>query len=456
MVAQEPQCLALSFGAEMSERRLDRQIRVRSLESISDEKINWRRRSLWAMTVFVVGSLVLASVAPVHKVVMATGEIVLSAETVLVEHSTGGDVTAVFTERDATIAEGDPIIQFAPRALNAEIANIEIQRAHLTLRRVRLNSLLGDAPFKPPIDSWLSPLDLRNAANLYEAEKADFESERAALEARLAESRAEVSSLTAALASQRSEFDAYREQADVATQLARRDLGTRRAALDAEAQAAAAKSRYVETEGRLVAAGETIAQLKAERRRITARRRAEWSTSLTQAAEELARVEAALVEAYARRDALLVVAPISGRVLALGSEAPGDVIAPGELIASIVPAGDDGAELMAEVRISPDDIGQIGLDAEATVEVTTFQSDVFGEINGKLASVSPTSIAEPNEPPMFRARLALDRVESVSGETKLRLAPGMLVTATLVTTERSLIDYLAEPITRVLKIGFTE
>lgn len=428
-----------------------------SLQSLEDEKIQWRRRALLALTLFIVAVMAVTVAAPVKKVALATGSIEAAEDIVVIEHLEGGDVRRVFVQPNDEVAAGAPLLKLDERAVNAEISSLEIRRAHLSLRAARLESLLLGAPFAAAASPHLSALDRLNAERLFEAETANFDSERAALLARIAERKADQRALRAARVSLVAELGAYREQVDLSETLNDQGLGTRSTVLEGYARAAAAQTRLAEMDGRIIAADEAVTQLQAELRRVEAQQRADWSAALTEAAEEGARTDAALDDAYRRREGLMVVAPIAGRILELGSSAAGDVITPGELIARIVPSPKEGAlDLVAEVRISPDDIGHIGENAQAIVEVSTFKSDVFGEIAGSVISISPSSIADEQGAPTFRARLSLDRTVAELGDGTLRLAPGMLVTARIVTVERSLLDYLIEPITRALKVAFTD
>lgn len=436
---------------------VDRLMSTPSLQSLQDERIAWRSRTLSAVIVFFIAVAILAGMAPVKKVAHALGQIRAAEEIVSVEHSVGGDVAEVYAKADQEIAAGAPILRLKDAGLEAEIAALEIRQAHYKLRQARLESLLAQRGLEPPPDPRLTAFDRDNAARLLEAERADLRSELFTLEARLAERRADRAALAAARRSALAEVAAHQEQVNLSKQLGDLGLSTRRTELEGAARVAAARTRLAELEGRSAVAQKAIEQIEAEMRQAKTRRRAQWSAALTEALEEQSRAATSLSEAYERRAALLVAAPISGRILEMGSQAPGDVIGPGELIARIAPptAGGEG-DLIAEVRISPDDIGHINYEARAVIEVTTFKSDVFGEIEGALISISPTSVLDEQGAPMFRARYTLDRIEASVGESRLRLAPGMIVSARLVTDERSLFDYLADPITSALRVAFSE
>lgn len=429
---------------------------VAPLESLEDARVFWRRRTLLTVTAFIATMLALAAAAPVKEVAVATGAIRSAAEVVVVEHSTGGSVEAVFAASDDEVAKEAPILTFSSTTLDAEILRLEIRQAHLSLRMTRLAALLDEAPYTSPEDPHLSAADRLTAERLIAAERADIASERAALTARLAESRAELAAHEATAIGARAELDAYRAQADMTASLAARQLSTRQSALETGARVAEAAARVAEAEGRIAAGAEAIAQIRAEKTRILARRRADWSRDLTEAAASVAETDAALREAYAKRDALSVTAPIAGRILEMGARAPGDVVGAGELIARIVPATDAGSVLIVEAWAAPSDIGHISIGDRAVIDVSAFDAELFGEIEGVVLSLSPSSIQDESGAPRFRVRLSLDRTEARVGDAMLRLAPGMLATARIVTAERTLFGYMAEPVTRALDVVFTE
>ncbi len=258
----------------------------------------------------------------------------------------------------------------------------------------------------------------------------------------------------------KAEVAAYGSQTDIAENLSQKNIGTWRALLDSEAQLAQGEARLAEVTGRLDSARSALAQLESERVRGKAKRLAAWSAELSETAAKIADFDAALDDLAEQRALLDIRAPIAGRLLELGAATSGDVIVPGALVARIVPVSNDAQQtpipLVADIRVSPRDVGYVRVGADAVVQASAFDTDVFGEIHGYVASMSPSTIMGEDGQPFYRGELHLDRVVSDNGGAQLSLTSGMIVTAKIATAETTVLGYLTDPVRKSLDVAFSE
>ena len=147
-------------------------------------------------------------------------------------------------------------------------------------------------------------------------------------------------------------------------------------------------------------------------------------------------------------------APIAGVVNNVLVNGRGDVVRPGGVVAEITPTG---AELMAEVRVDPKDIGHISVGLETDVSVTTFDPNRYGKIEGRVAHVSADTFTdERTGDAYYVAYIALAQQEIGTGVRARELTPGMQVRAEIVTQSRTLMQYILKPVSRSLDQAFTE
>lgn len=427
------------------------------IASILEKGVRWRRAALTLTTGFGFLGVALLAAAPIEEVAFAPGEVRPAARIATVRHATGGEIVETHVRIDQEVSAGAPLFRLDGAALHGEQARLAVRRAHLALRLDRLQALLAGEAFIPTDSSDLPEADLDNARRLFEAERADLDAEVAAAEARVAERRADLEALDAASAGSAAQIEAAEAQLEIAERLNAQGLGRETTRLDAVARLADLTTRTAESDGRRAAAAQAVAQLEAESRRIAARRLAGWSTELVGVRSELAEVEAALLDVEARIASLLVAAPIDGRILELGPTAVGDAVAPGGMVAIVAPmdVAADSA-LVAEVRLSPDDIGHVRAGDRAVVEVSTFDASAFGEIVGTVEAVSAGALTDERGGRYFRATLALDRTTARLGDAHMRLSPGMRVTARLVTAETTVLGRLIEPVSDALSVVLAE
>lgn len=430
---------------------------ARRIEEILERGVNWRRSALALTTLFALSGVVLLGVAPIREIAFAAGEIRATALTSVVRHGSGGDVVRVFAGVDEVVEAGQPLLALDGRALTAELERLRGRLAHAALRRDRLAALVEDRPLAVLDTAGLEMADIDNAERLFDAERADFDAERAAAEALLAERRAELEALEASAISLAAERAALAEQSSIADGLVERGLGRETARLEAIAQLADVEARIAENTGRREAMIHSLAQLDADLRRVAAQRRADWSTQLLAVRAEIADLVAAIADAEARIDTLVIVAPISGRVLELGAATAGDALSPGGLAAVIAPA-DLAVEdaVVAEVRLSPDDVGHVRPGDEATIDVSTFEAEWFGEITGVVQTVSAAAVSDDQGGRYFRVVLALDRTSTALGDDVLRLSPGMRVSAQIPTADTTVLGRLLDPVSDALQVVLAE
>ncbi|MEL6977212.1 MAG: HlyD family type I secretion periplasmic adaptor subunit [Pseudomonadota bacterium] len=420
-------------------------------------RIAWRRRGLGVAALFIAAAVALGAAAPIRPQASAPGALVTEQEMVMLRDFAGGDVAEILVAPGEDVAAGAPILRLDGEMAAAEIERLATRRAHLALRRDRFAALLADASFQPAPDPWLRPSHVTEALRLFDAEAAEAAHADASRAAEIVEAEAEAGSARAGAAGLAAVAKAHGERLAMAERLAASGAGSRRATLEAQAELAGAEARLAELQGRGAAAASAALRLKSAGLADRARRRAAWSAAIAEAETELSDIEARLADAEARAERLVATAPIAGRVLELGAATAGDAIAPGGLVATIVPAGAEGApELIAEIRIAPRDVGYIAEGAPVRVAVSAFDKTLFGEIEGALRSISPSTLFDRDGAPYYRGEVSLPARSAALGARQFDLAPGMTVEARIALGERSLLNYMLRPLSHSLDAAFRE
>lgn len=155
-----------------------------------------------------------------------------------------------------------------------------------------------------------------------------------------------------------------------------------------------------------------------------------------------------------RSEALDVRAPEAGIIQAVAFPNSGELIAPGETIFELLPTM---SRLVAEVEFDPVDIGHLATGDEVTLKFDTFDARRYGHVAGKISSISPSLVFDPETArEFFRATVLLDRETIGTGIWERNLRAGMVATAEVVTAERTAITYLLKPVSRSLENAFGE
>ncbi len=148
-----------------------------------------------------------------------------------------------------------------------------------------------------------------------------------------------------------------------------------------------------------------------------------------------------------------VKAPASGRVLGLSMHTIGGVIMAGHPILEIVP---QDAGLIIEAQVSPMDIDRVQIGLTAEVRFSAFKQAKTPVMNGQVINLSPDIFQdERTGMSYYQARVELTQ-ESEAKLGEMQLLPGMPAEVLINTGERTVFEYLAQPITNAFARAFIE
>jgi len=235
------------------------------------------------------------------------------------------------------------------------------------------------------------------------------------------------------------------DEVERGVQIAEKGFLTRRD-LDARRSDALAAADYL---GQLRS---QILRLERELQEVQARARSIHVDEDTVRAEDLgSRAQLSQREAEAAGGNLqFTVAPRQGRVAALPF-AQGQTVPAGAAVAVLTR---NGAPLGAELYIPSKAAGFISPGQDVRLMYAAFPYQKFGAGHGVVESVSRTVLAPGDvsvpglavQEPVFRVRVRLASSEVQAYGRAIPLQPGMLLTADVVTSRRSLLEWLFDPL----------
>jgi len=148
-----------------------------------------------------------------------------------------------------------------------------------------------------------------------------------------------------------------------------------------------------------------------------------------------------------------VIAPVDGIVNRLLVNTTGGVAQPGEPLLEIVPIDD---ELIVEVEINPKDIAYVLPDQEAIIKLTAFDFSKFGSLNGKVITVGADTIQKEDGSIWYICQIAVEENAFTSTGINIRILPGMVAEADIVSGEKTVLNYLLQPVTKIANEAFRE
>jgi HlyD family type I secretion membrane fusion protein len=200
-------------------------------------------------------------------------------------------------------------------------------------------------------------------------------------------------------------------------------------------------------------AKEAIAEAEMEILSVAADHQSEVAAELREVQTQLAEVTEKLAAAQIRQGRRDVVAPEAGTVLNLRYFAPGAVVPPGGPILDLVPRDDS---LVVEARVHPGDIDVVHVGLSAKIVFSAFKSRTTPQIDGKVTRVTADALKDERTGEFYYlARIAADPAE-LEKLSDLHLQAGMPAETLIITGERTMLEYLTQPIRDSFRTAFRE
>jgi HlyD family secretion protein/adhesin transport system membrane fusion protein len=440
-------------GADVSFGSRQRRLLSETIQ-VEDELIpSYARPVLYLVVFMVVGFFAWASITQLTEVTLAPGEIVPSGQIKVVQHLSGGTISEVLIEERMLVKKGDILIKLDDARALSDLRQIEGRLASLKLRAERQESfIMGREPDFSDYDETYPAMVAVQKQQLNNQVRVR-ESTLDVLNRQIQQRVSRLEQLNKSLESAEKHRELTEQMLSMRQDMAKKRLVTSITLLETERAAVTARGE----EDRILKEINLIKQELAESR---SRFYESQNQILQEPLDQLAQLEAQIAETdeelskvKSRLNELWVRAPASGLVFSLSVNNQGQVIQPGSVLMQIVP---DDVELQAEVRISPDDIGYLHLGQKVNLKVSSYDFARYGYAKGELSRVSAFSTLDEAEQPYFKGWVTLDRNYLGSEENRFPLMPGMVVSADILTGEKTLLAYLADPITKGLSNSFNE
>ncbi|MFM2100245.1 MAG: hypothetical protein RLZZ366_1784, partial [Pseudomonadota bacterium] len=111
-----------------------------------------------------------------------------------------------------------------------------------------------------------------------------------------------------------------------------------------------------------------------------------------------------------------------------------------------------------ETLVNPKDIAAIRLGQNAKVNITAYDSSVYGALTGNVIAISPDAINNERTGEshyMVRVRTTTNTLAGQGG-AKLPIGPGMIADVSLLGDKQSVLSYIFSPITKLKDTAFRE
>jgi hemolysin D len=414
-------------------------------------------------------ALVWAWWGTINIVASATGKVVPSGRTKVVQPFETGVVRSIRVQDGQAVKAGDVLIELDPtvNAADRDHTRNDLVAERLNIARLRAALAGGDDPvsdFVPPADA--DPELISAQRQLLLNQVTEHRARIAALFRQQAQKEAEQATTAATIHKLETIIPVIQSRVDIRKTLVEKELGSKlsyfevmQLLVEQQEEFNVQKSHLKETEAAIAAIRETRGQAAAEYRRAL-------SDELAKAEQKANGLAQDVIKAEQRTRLQQLTAPVDGVVQQLAIHTVGGVVTPAQSLLAVVPSD---SRLEIEAIVSNRDIGFIHAGQEAEIKVDTFNFTRYGLLHGQVNTVSQDAVirdrqqdrsndrtlgtqndtSEPKGQELnYSARISLDRTQMQIDDRVVNLSPGMAVTVEIKSGSRTILSYLLSPLLR--------
>lgn len=389
--------------------------------------------------------LVWASIGTLDIVSMAQGEVIPSTQVKSIQHLEGGIVRRILVREGERVTRGQELVDLEPTASGADVGELGVRIASLRVDIDRLEAEAAGAA-RPEFDADLTaqyPQLIRPALEQFQVRRQAQQSRIATQKEAIVQRQQTIEEIGARIRQSKQRLKLQEEQIAISEQLLKEDLTNRYVHLDLLKTAAELKGRIEEDSAALLSARAALKEAQSQLTSIDKDYQQEVAKQLNTARTEHDELTQRIHKYKDSLKRTVLRAPVDGIVKALYVTTVGGVIRAGDTVIDVVPGED---RLIVEAKLPTHDIGYVQVGQKAAIRLTSSDARRFGALDGRVVHVSPDTLLTPDGNPFYKVRIETERDHFEWGKERYLLFPGMQVMASIQTGERTVMQYLLDPL----------
>lgn len=411
---------------------------------------------LWVVVGFVVIFIAWASLTKLDRTIRGPGRVIASSQLQTLSNLEGGVIEAILVKTGQQVKAGQELIRLDRTATGADLGSGESTYYSLQAKTARLQAeIIGREPVYPPAVNQAVASQIQIERALHASRMQELGSLVNAGQARIAQASRAVAEAEANYQARVSAREARQQELRMIRPLVERGIEPRLTLIQAESAASVAASEAT-------SAAATIARARAgvgEATSALAQQRQDWrslaATELATAQAEMAARRSTLPALQARVARTSLRSPLPGRINRVLVTTIGSAVSPGAPLIEIVPSEES---LLIDVLISPQNIAFIHIGQHAKVNISAYDSSVYGSLDGNVVAISPdATLNEKTGESHYtvQVRTTKNALKDRSGKP-LPIGPGMTADVSLLGDQRTVMEYILSPISKLKNTALRE
>ncbi|MBA58092.1 MAG: hemolysin secretion protein D [Gammaproteobacteria bacterium] len=403
---------------------------------------------------FAITAIVWANFATLEEVARAEGRVIPSGQVQVVQNLEGGILTSVKVKPGQSVKAGQTMLTLDDTHFASSYREGKLTSNALVARIARLTAEIEGQRFTD--ESYLNDkpgVYFGDEIKLYQIRKQELESSIEIL-------KQQKTQFTTSLAKLRDREKQLYKNAQISQNIFERNKPLVETGavshvelLQLEAAVNESLGKLEETRGDIQG---SVAAVKEAEKKIQERYQQFISAAqaeLNIAKTELKKTNVSNVALEDRVRRTEVKSPVNGTINQVLVNTIGAVVQPGMALVDIVPTDDT---LLIEARIRPADIAFVYPGQQAKVKLTAYDFAIYGGLDSVIELISADSITDQIGGPYFKVQVRTQKNYLGTESNPLPIIPGMMASVDIITGEKTVMDYILNPLRRAQSAAMTE
>lgn len=401
---------------------------------------------LWWLSTTVLVCVLWAAVFPLDVASYAQGQVIPSGQLKKIQHLEGGIIRNLNVTEGQQVKAGDVIAELEDVGQDSDVTDLSTRTATMEAKSLRISANLaraGGVKFTPEMERDF-PQITRDARSAFDSYRDRYNAIMNTHVSKIAQRTAEIQEARERLAGLKSRSKMVADQVRISENMLKQGLTNEYEHLTLkkeQAQIDSDLSSTIATERRVLQALEeanaAFAAFKYEEDVNLRKDLQDTNTELYSLRERLRKPTDSQGRTQVR-------SPVDGSIMTIYFKNKGAVVAPGGVIATLVP---DGDSLLIEAKLPISEIGYVKIGSVARLSITSGGSG-FSTVPAKVVHISPDAASdEKTGNTYYVVRLEPKVPVFKRGDDVYEMRPGVQVTAAILTGQRTVLTLLLEPLT---------
>lgn len=378
-------------------------------------------------------------------VVSATiGSVVPSSQIKTIQHLEGGIVSKIYIKEGQQVSANQPLLDLESTDSEADVGEMLVRLATIRVKMARLEAESNDSEvitFKSEIEKR-TPKLAQQERELFKARRDSYLSGVASQQGLVVQKEQAIQQVKSRLSHSENKLKLLQEQISISDELLKDELTNRYNHITLLKDESALFSQIDEDKALIKGSDALLVEAQEKLNEIRLGYQANSRGELEESRREHSELSQRMEKLKDSLKRTVLRAPVDGTIKTLNVHTVGGVIRAGETVIEIVPVDD---MLLIEVSLPPQDVGFVQVGQTAQIRLASADATRLGKLDGKVIHISPDSIVNEEGVAFYKVRIETEKSFFERNGLKYYLSPGVQVSASIVTGERTVFEYLFEP-----------